>query len=334
MNLAFRVAGVEEAAPMDLGRIRRDSLISAAGVCYRDFKQTLTPRYHLVWLHLLSGHAAILLTTAAIAFATRRWPTLAPLVVIGGAAAYGYAIAFIVLFWHEAAHFNLARDRTINDRLADIFIGSLLAQSIATYRPIHFDHHRYLGTPRDTERSYFDALSVHFLVFSLTGLRTLAAVVRRQKMAQADASAQRTYDRHFLIGIIVNLTIVGISAALGRWPVALAWTIGIAIVFPFLAALRQLLEHRHDQASPTVDYAITPHGAVNRMFGTGLVASTLGGAGFNRHLLHHWEPQISYTRLQDLEDYLADTPVASAIEQSRTSYGRTFTRLLRRTYGG
>jgi fatty acid desaturase len=109
-----------------------------------------------------------------------------------------------------------------------------------------------------------------------------------------------------------------------------AWTIAVVIVFPFLAAIRQLLEHRSEQAKPEVDYSVVSHGAVNRMFGSGLVASTFGGAGFNRHMLHHWEPQISCTRLGDLERFLRETPAANIVEQGTTSYGSTFLRLLGR----
>ena len=52
------------------------------------------------------------------------------------------------------------------------------------------------------------------------------------------------------------------------------------------ATLRQLLEHR--PAPGQIAGA-----AVTRMFGTDLFSRTFGGAGFNRHLLHHIEPQVS-----------------------------------------
>jgi hypothetical protein len=58
------------------------------------------------------------------------------------------------------------------------------------------------------------------------------------------------------------------------------------------------------------------------------VANTLGSAGFNRHALHHWEPNLSYTRLQDVERYLLRTPVAPAVRSRQTTYWDTFLRLL------
>jgi fatty acid desaturase len=322
-----RTAHEEQAAPLDLAGIRRDMLVNRAGVRYHDFKRSLTPRYGKVWFELLCGHAALILTTAGIVTAYRYWPTLSAPIILVGAAIYGYALAYIVLFFHEAAHYNIARGRSLNDRLANIFIGLFVGQSIAAYRSTHFDHHRYLGTPTDTEHSYFDPLNVTFIAESLTGIKTL------KKLAARNHAAGAGIDALMVLGSLLHLAIVGVALRLGNWPLAVAWTVAVVIVFPFLAAIRQLLEHRSEQAKPDADYSVVPHGAVNRMFGSGPVASTLGGAGFNRHMLHHWEPQISCTRLRDLERFLRDTPAAHVLEQGTTSYGSTFLLLLGRGRG-
>ena len=88
------------------------------------------------------------------------------------------------------------------------------------------------------------------------------------------------------------------------------------------------MEHRDENAPSDRDFTKFAHGKVNRMFGSGPVASTLGGAGFNRHLLHHWEPQISYTNLAEVEWFLNDTNVAPVLARHQTSYFRTFFQLL------
>ena len=67
---------------------------------------------------------------------------------------------------------------------------------------------------------------------------------------------------------------------------------------------------------------------MNRLFGDGPLASTVGSAGFNRHAIHHWEPQLSYTRLADLEAYLLRTDAAPLVRERQTSYADTFLRLL------
>ena len=131
------------------------------------------------------------------------------------------------------------------------------------------------------------------------------------------------------VSAVFNLAGVALLLVAGAWVAAAAWISGELAVFPFFASLRQALEHRDEDASPDVDYRIVDHGPVNRLFGDGPVASTLGSAGFNRHALHHWEPQVSCTRLRDLEAFLMETELETTVAERRTTYARTFVRLFR-----
>jgi fatty acid desaturase len=290
--------------------IPRERLVNSAGVRYRDFKRTLTPRYAVAWTHLLAGHLTLLAISAALVASVHWFPLWAAiLAAIVGSMLYGYTFAYINLFLHEAAHYHLARSRKWNDRLANLFIGILYGQDIKEYRLIHFDHHRYLGTPQDTERSYFDALNLVFFLKLLTGMKALEVVLgRKRRLEQQAGTAGHPPARRFPIPVVLALVLHGAIIALatctGNWLLAGAWVVGMGLVYPFFGAVRQILEHRDENARDDVDYRQVPHGALARMFGDGPVASTLGGAGFNRHLLHHWEPQVSYTRLKDLERFL------------------------------
>ena len=53
-----------------------------------------------------------------------------------------------------------------------------------------------------------------------------------------------------------------------------------------------------------------------------------GAAGFNRHLIHHYDPSISYTRFDDFEKFLLSSPAKSEIDKSKTSYLKTFFKLV------
>jgi fatty acid desaturase len=210
-------------------------------------------------------------------------------------------------------------------------VGWFVGQDIAAYRAVHFDHHRYLGTPRDTESTYFDPLNVRFIAESVCGLKAFRVVARREAVvreagptAGGGVKARRT---QLVLGCGIHATVAGGAWMLGWWPLAMAWGAGVAVVAPFFFAVRQVLEHRDESADATADYRRRPHGPVNRLFGDGPLASTFGGAGFNRHLLHHWEPQISYTRLREMEGFLRDTHVAEILQARRTTYLGTFRRL-------
>lgn len=311
----------------------RDTLCASDGRKYREFKASLEPHYLRAWTQIALGYLAMILTGIGLyALLPMPWWLALP-TATGGAAVIGYAMAFVNLFFHEAAHYNLSASRARNDLLANLFIGLPVGGSIQNYRPIHFGHHRHHGTPMDTERSYFDPLNTRFIVESLFGLRTMRALAYRstldrepaaEKPAQSAAQVGRVM---MVAGGLFNLLLIAVCVWQGAWPVALAWVGGVFVVFPFLAALRQVLEHRDEFASAESDYRQVPHGRINRLFGDGPLSTTLGGAGFNRHLLHHWEPQVSCTRLKDLEAFLLDTQLGEELRGRQTTYPSIFVRL-------
>jgi fatty acid desaturase len=316
--------------------INRNALTDSRGRSFKDLKRSLVPRWGRVWTEIACGYLAFAGIAAGLVWLDNHYPRLWVLWIVAGACAFGYVIAYVQLFFHEAAHFNIAPGRKLNDLLADIFLGLMIGQTIQAYRTVHLDHHRFLGTPQDTEPSYFDALNVRFILRALCGVRLLAVItLRSERVERADAEAETPSGgrrRRLLLlvaGLGLNLGIMITATLLGHWPIAIAWAVGMAGTHPLINAVRQLLEHRDFHARAEISYRTAPHGPVTRMFGNGLVASTLGGAGFNRHLLHHWEPQISYTRLAELESFMLDTPHGALFRAVTTTYGRAFARLWR-----
>jgi fatty acid desaturase len=320
--------------------IERQHLKDSTGRSYKEFKASLKPRWIKVWLDIIAGYVVIGVTLWALARLERSMPGLVLLWIPLAALILGATIAYIQLFLHEAAHFNIAPGRRLNDFLANVFLGLMVGQEIRGYRRVHFDHHRYLGTIRDTERAYFDALDAKFIIQSLAGIKLLKILTRRAEGAQTTAEASDELGREgpglrgrrlLLLGAgaVANLAIIAAAVVTKHWAVAVAWPLAMGSVHPFVNAMRQLVEHRSFEAVSHNDYTKVPHGPNTRMFAQGPLASVLGGAGFNRHLLHHWEPQISYTCFPDLERYLLDTPSADVFRMQKTSYLRAFGRLMR-----
>jgi fatty acid desaturase len=223
------------------------------------------------------------------------------------------------LFIHEAAHFGLSADRAANDRLANRLICWQVGTDIASYRDTHWRHHRSLGGSEDTEVSYRNRLSLRFLASMITGVHAMRVFMSRETAGKP--AGARSLPRPLLIGVAAHVVILIVLAAFVSWYCALAWVAGMGVFFPLFATLRQLLEHRPLTGQEE-------RGAVTRMFGTGPVSSTFGGAGFNRHMLHHLEPQVSYTRLGDLEAYLLTTSARDEIDARRTTYWGAFRALI------
>jgi fatty acid desaturase len=303
----------------------RAQLTDRRGVRLIDFVRSLTPDYRRVRRDIFLGFAAL---AAGLAAAGILQSSGVPFVVLvpGAALWLGYWVAYLDLFLHEGAHWGIAPDRETSDRMCNLCVGWLVLLDVKEYRKVHFQHHRALGTVEDSELSYFFPVNLMFFAKGLFGVRPFERWLsyRRQGITGSQQSNRKLVPA---VGALVHLLLVVGLFSLGFTAVAAAWVIAMACIFPLLGSLRQALEHRDEKARADIDYAKVSHGAYTRLFGTGWFASTFGGAGFNRHLLHHWEPQVSYTRLGDLERFLADTPIAAVMDRRRTSYAEAFHRL-------
>jgi fatty acid desaturase len=323
----------EKAPSNDIPLSLKATLVDDRGVPYREFRRGLEPHWLRVWLEIGAAYAVIAVVLIGLIVWSPGWP-LAIAAVLAGGLVIGYTIQFINCFFHEAAHHNFVPGRRRNDLVANLLMGWLFGSSIDLYRQIHWQHHRALGTTMDSENSYFDALGIRYLIEGLTGLKLLRTLrqhrVTEADLSEAQAKGNEGRGRLAWLGLsaIVNLALAAALSVFGSPVAGIAWLIGLLVVFPFMASLRTVLEHRSEEADPAADYQRLDHGPVNRLFGTGPIANTIGGAGFNRHAIHHWEPQLSYTRLGDVEAYLLRTDVAPLVRERQTSYAQTFLRLL------
>ncbi len=135
------------------------------------------------------------------------------------------------------------------------------------------------------------------------------AFALRQRLAVEETDGPPASKAVPLIGAALHAAVVLGLARRGRWGTACAWAVGVGGVYPLLNSTRQLLEHR-DDADPA-------RGALTRMFTKGPLSSIIGGAGFNRHLLHHWDASVSYTRFRELEDRLQPTDARPIMTRAR-----------------
>lgn len=311
-------------------------LVDHAGISYIDFKKRLTPLYHKVWEDIAIGWIVITAVLTTVVLVPARLNTgLHILLMIAAAVIIGYFIAYLINFFHEAAHFNIAVDKNLNDRLANIFLGVFIAQGIKNYRIVHWQHHIALGTPEDSEISYFESLDLRFFILSLSGISALQFFSKRNSFVRStgkeDPSILRQERTIQLIASLCFHTCVLLLLYLLDAPWAMCtWVIAAGSFYPFFNRLRQLMEHRSDMADKKNDYRKKSHGKLSRLFGNSLFDRSFGSAGFNRHLLHHLEPGISYTRLGEMEAFLQESMLGETINSKKTSYSKTFFKLLNR----
>ena len=313
----------------NLEGISFDEVINNSGTSYADFRNSLQPQFSKVTYDIVKGYFFLLLTAGVIFYLSSQFYSFYGIIIPVSSILIGYIAAYLALFIHEAGHFNIHPDKKINDRLATIFLCLPFGLSIKSYRKIHWQHHLYLGSPQDTEVSYFHALTKLFLLETLTGIHLLRTI-RRKEGNEVLTKEQVKQSRLMLVtGISFHLIIVFFAFITTNWPFAIAWLLGFGIFFPFFATIRQLLEHRDESANHTTDFNKQPHGKISRLFIHSIVSSSFGSAGFTRHMIHHWDPQISYTRLKDIEAFLLNCEkTAPIITASKTTYTTTLKKLL------
>jgi fatty acid desaturase len=310
----------------------RPKLVGKSGERYVVFVRNLRPKYWIVYRDIAMGYL-LLGFSFGLMVAAPFWGVPRLLTIAVGAVMIGYWIAYLQLFLHEGAHYNLASSKIHSDRLCDFLVCWLIGTTVAAYRTVHFQHHRDLGTTKDTEFTYFFPLNLVFLAKAAFGVRAIEVAVSRATETNLNKPANdrkltNVSVRSILIGISVYGAIIAGSLAMGWWWAAVGAVFGIGMMFPFFGAVRQLLEHRNDGAISSINYSKQDQGAFTRLFPDDMFSATFGGAGFNRHLLHHWEPQVSYTNLPDLEEFLQETEMRRVMDLRRTTYFKTFRLLL------
>jgi fatty acid desaturase len=307
------------------------------------FRSTLSPRYGVAWreiglslLMIVGGYAAHVAIT--VHFGNRTGFIAA----IPAAVWIGFWLHSLLNFGHEAAHYNLSRDRRRNDLLSDWTIWLFFPQSTKTYRRSHWQHHLHLGDLEDTEVSYHNCLSPWFFTRLVTGLylaelagRYLLGRSGTRRTARPATAPSSRVDESLAVPILRALTVhsifIGIALSLACYATAAAWAVAVMLVFPAFASLRQILEHRAATASCSTDFRTVQHGAVNRNFDAGLFSHFFGAAGFNRHLLHHWDPTVSYTRFDEMAAFFDSTALADELRTAQSTYLGTFLALLRQS---
>lgn len=305
-----------------------------------NYIHTLTPIYWKVWKDIFLGYFLLIVTLLIINNFSNQYEIISSMmVIILGSVFVGFWIHFLSLFMHEAGHRNLANNKW-NDLLANFCLCWIFGVNIKDYRGTHFQHHRLLGTVNDPENSYFNSLDLLFIVKTLFGIHALKIIFERNNKWRIQARSatrirqsipMKNYKKLYMLSITVfiHLAIVMVMYYFQFKILALTWILGLFMFFPFFNSIRQILEHRNFTSDSSVNYSLTPHGAYTRIFDNKLFSFLFGSAGFNRHLLHHWFPHVSYTRFGELELYLSSTNLSYLIHSRKSNYFSVLSKLFK-----
>jgi fatty acid desaturase len=345
---------ISESLPKDWAPVRLTHLsllVSAkTGRSWAEFRKGL-PKDPGLWpvIDLVSTWAlvsACLLLVSRLGFPW-NWALLVPVTLL-----LTLLLLRVTSFLHEAAHFNLFRDRQRNDLFGNVLAGLFFATSVDGYRTTHVWHHKDLGEALDPESSYVDEFDWLWVASVLSGRASAKIVARRRQILERhltvqDLDAYRVRTRNFLIvSASCHAATIVVLAAVA--PVALlAWCLAAYVGVPGLGILRNILEHKHS-ALPSMEEVeawerhlsnesrrrITgthvPKRVTTRNF-PGFLSGLIGPVGFRYHLLHHFDPSVSYRRLPVAWRFLRETQLGPALDSSASSYLNAAVRFYRGT---
>lgn len=304
------------------------------GTPYKVFRTGLAPDYRRVWIQIVAGYTALAVLFVALLLVESASPLLGAAMCIPFALAMGYTIHFLALFQHAATHYGLSSDPQRNDVLSNVVLGILLGGEINAHRAMHMQHHAWHGTTRDPENAYAEPLTWRFFVGWMSGVRTIKKILNKPAIEgsgepQGGKMSFNAGRLNIIVSLCVHAAIFAIAVYFEHYALAIAWGLAVGIFFPMLSDLRLILEHRSDSADPNIDYRVQPHGQFTRMFRGGFFTHTFGGAGFDYHLLHHWEPSVPFERLSDLDHFLRDAGLSDYLETRTMSYRKAFNDIVR-----
>lgn len=306
-------------------RIEGLSKFSSKNISYGDFRKHLTPKYLKNSLPILSSHLYIVF--CVIFISKINAPGIPQILVISALSIVGGLLAHrILLLVHEGAHFHLAKDRKFNDFLTNTFCGVFVGTEVKTYRKIHNKHHQDLGLTTDPENSYAEEFDFTWIFAAFSGLKVLRTFKKREGI---ESSKKQLLI--MLFSISIHLTFVLSMLRLELLNVAIFWVLSFFVVMPGIAALRNVLEHRFEMpslANPQLWGTLSPEMRVTtRLFTKKRISMLFGSAGFDRHLLHHWDPSIAAINLPAVHQFLLTTELKEMLESLPTTYTEAFLQL-------
>jgi fatty acid desaturase len=218
----------------------------------------------------------------------------------------GYIVAALVIgnrqhalaiLGHEGAHYNIHRDRKLNDFLANLMCFWPLLVVADGYRRLHFQHHNHTGTARDPELLHKKARAPQWDL-PLRKRNVLEYVLKDLiGYALPDLWIILTFsqpeDKKLLRPVAILLVLfLGVSVAAGLWWLPLLWYGSLGTSFMMFFRLRLWIEHQGTFDTQRV--ALGP-----------VTAALLAPHKIWLHWEHHEFPIVPYFRLEQARGILS-----------------------------
>jgi len=176
---------------------------------------------------------------------------------------------------HLGQHFNLSKNRSVNDLITN-FLGLFTGIEVTEGRRIHFKHHKLLSEDEDPENSYMNRLNLKKIVkfFSLFAVFNYGLNVLFIKKKNDDDEVKlkdkiiNFFSLYRFFSIIFNLLILYVTYQI-NYIITLAWAYGLLAFCPFFCSLLNMLEHGNKKIDSKKNKIL-----INRIFSNSILTAS------------------------------------------------------------
>ena len=216
---------------------------------------------------------------------------------------------------HEATHFRLFSNRTLNDAMGTL-LGAIICISFQRYRNLHFKHHRHLYQKEDPDlplqsgypQGFFhlfkklsrDLLGATFLKTYAYFWRISATLPLDSNRTGGSLRLRRNLDLTLTILVYITVGTLSFINELALF-FLLCWILPLLTIVPAIFRLRAICEHG------AVSNIICPLNSSRTNSGSKFLIWTLFPHNVNYHLEHHLYPSIPQYNLPKVHQVLSKT---------------------------
>jgi fatty acid desaturase len=304
---------------------------------YFEFKKKLKVYYPKVYLLTLLPILTLVLVISATFFIEKNFTqnffsTIT--IVIFLSIIIGLIFHHIQNIIHAAIHNNLHKNLKINDFIANI-LGLFTASEINEVKKIHWKHHKFVGTYDDPESSYLYPLNLKKIIFYFLGVAMVQYALGYSKQTSENAEKNfinkilSLFTLHRTFSLIFHLTCLSFFYFyLQSSVISFSWIYAFFALLPFFNSMQNILEHAETRGiRNSRNYKIKP---VNRNFASDIFSKYIyGNFGSNKHALHHWDPSIHYSSLDEVCEFLEQSNFSETIKNHKSKYLEALKKILK-----
>lgn len=219
---------------------------------------------------------------------------------------------------HEAAHYNICRNRNLNDAVGALLLSHPFGFGFAPYRAFHFQHHKHLNTQDDPEHLIFRSMPsmrwpktrgdlYRLLVKDLFGLtfkeRLPFVSVLSPWAALKKGTLPRSEALFLILGQALLLAVLFGTGSFLKF--LLYWLLPLSTFVTVLMRIKAISEHGvvADVSEVNATRTITPRG---------IEALVFYPMNTNYHLEHHLFPYLPHFNLAAAHNILLGEPSFAA----------------------